>query len=972
MAFLETLIKWEESSPLDVARALREADAFAAHHEDLARYARGLAGRIAQETGGFTGDEFSLDSSAPHEERASFERERRGSRRSDHDDALGAASRERRGSQEPRHRGSVGAVQDAPSVVLTAPIGRRCASGSENYVDKKARAMIVKECRERGKARGSLRAQHPGAPPHRGPGSPASPPGGGAAGDRRKLLAGGVGRGSFKLKVPAVLGLAPQDDRAQERARQRKVLTLNGGNVGEWLDYIRSAEDATPHELEMLQMRDDTWLDAALRVVFPVLSYNSSWLLFWQLAMVLCVVYVSVSVPIVIAWGTHALLRSGRCVRWMHHVDLFVDVFFLADIALTFFTSYVDEVTAEEVTDRRCIAYRYVFDPFAGKWIVFDAIASLPTSFFGCAGGGILEYVKFIRFTKLFKMLRMLKINSIVDTRHMPFFHPVMMRFMRILLGLLFVWHLFACLYWRVARSEEYWSTGCDPAAFSCWIPPKRVRDAPFFRQYSYAPPRAYLWGSIHSFGSVFAVPTTTRTMWTTASVAIVGLVVNAIVIGSATNVLRHSIAKQHQKRKDGVNHYMRWQNFPPETAHITTPNETILREGDHGDLLFFLVHGEALAYCDGDEGDRKKALLRAAKARVARRRLLAAKGGVIAGKPLAREAALLHEVLRRNTAASAAPRTSTSRRRPLAGPARRRSTASAAAWAAARGSGPPGSSPPAGWRRQLQSSDGPAADDGDRRDGVARKTLMRTMTDTVKFVLRSRSFKNQSLDRVGVVHGDAYVAEEARDDGGGDDDDQHVILLSVLKIGAVIGEIALLSEDEKRTASVLTTQHCELYSLDAENFNFISSHAVARDPCTARSSVTWSKQMKALVNDDVSPDDAAARDGQSHWDYMKQTKVAPTLSAAGDMLRNSSRGIDRVHRISREINDRLRSSSLRRSKNNGDATDGAAANGGTDAPSTPPSGACPGAGAAARALFISLVFYVARGRTRVGTLAYR
>ena len=56
--------------------------------------------------------------------------------------------------------------------------------------------------------------------------------------------------------------------------------------------------------------------------------------------------------------------------------------------------------------------------PQPAKWIVFDAIASLPTSFFGCAGGGILEYVKFIRFTKLFKMLRMLKINSIVDTRH--------------------------------------------------------------------------------------------------------------------------------------------------------------------------------------------------------------------------------------------------------------------------------------------------------------------------------------------------------------------------------------------------------------------------------------------------------------------------------------------------------------------------------------------------------------------------
>ncbi|EGB04645.1 hypothetical protein AURANDRAFT_67044 [Aureococcus anophagefferens] len=899
MAFLETLIKWEESSPLDVARALREADAFAAHHEDLARYARGLAGRIAQETGGFTGDEFSLDSSAPQSPTKDFPRS----------------------PPTPKRKAPLSPLAGGP-----LPLG---------------------------------------LPPRRA----------GAA----------AGPNPYDLDSPDVASYASLEHRIERRA-----------------SFDRCSEERASFERERRGSRrsdHDDALGAASRE-----------------------------------------RRGGRCVRWMHHVDLFVDVFFLADIALTFFTSYVDEVTAEEVTDRRCIAYRYVFDPFAGKWIVFDAIASLPTSFFGCAGGGILEYVKFIRFTKLFKMLRMLKINSIVDTRHMPFFHPVMMRFMRILLGLLFVWHLFACLYWRVARSEEYWSTGCDPAAFSCWIPPKRVRDAPFFRQYSYAPPRvprAYLWGSIHSFGSVFAVPTTTRTMWTTASVAIVGLVVNAIVIGSATNVLDgfHSIAKQHQKRKDGVNHYMRWQNFPPETvrrandfldyqwatgttvdgaevmrdmppplqlemrmclnrkiidtqplfwelgpklmmvlvtalkAHITTPNETILREGDHGDLLFFLVHGEALAYCDGDEGDRKKALLRAAKARVARRRLLAAKGGVIAGKPLAREAALLHEVLRRNTNGVRGAEDEHFAPPPARGP--RATTINGLgrrvdAGGLRGGSGPPGSSPPAGWRRQLQSSDGPAADDGDRRDGVARKTLMRTMTDTVKFVLRSRSFKNQSLDRVGVVHGDAYVAEEARDDGGGDDDDyQHVILLSVLKIGAVIGEIALLSEDEKRTASVLTTQHCELYSLDAENFNFIrSSHAEWHEILvhSAEQRVTWSKQMKALVNDDVSPDDAAAvehannflakrratasrvvapfhatsttikRDGQSHWDYMKQTKVAPTLSAAGDMLRNSSRGIDRVHRISREINDRLRSSSLRRSKNNGDATDGAAANGGTDA----------------------------------------
>ena len=232
----------------------------------------------------------------------------------------------------------------------------------------------------------------------------------------------------------------------------------------------------------------------------------------------------------------------------------------------------------------------------------------------------------------------------------------------------------------------------------------------------------------------------------------------------------------------------------------------------------------------------------------------------------------------------------------------------------------------------------------------------MQTMTDSVKFVLRARSFKGNSLNKVGIVHGEHYVEEEDDDAAAADDDGdeyEHVILLSVLKIGAVIGEIALLSQEEKRTASVLTTQHCELYSLDEDNFNYIrNAHAEWHDILinSAEQRMVWTKQMKALVqNDDIRPEDLSAiqannflgkrrgtaarvvapfhhgnqavkRDGQTHWDYMIQRKMEPTVRVAkeiGRIGRTSSQfievGLERIKRTSKQAEERIRS--LRRSK---------------------------------------------------------
>ena len=872
----------------------------------------------------------------------------------------------RRGSAESfvsaSSRHSLVSVHDAPAAFLTKGIAKLNPDGSKSdyYVDAKAREMVRRECRGRSR---ELRSNRVSPEQPRSPRSPEF-----LAEQREENLTGSklteLNQGSCRTF---------SDE--PKRAKQRKVLTLNGGNVDEWAGRRNSDMGATLEDLEHLQLRPDqqnSWDRLWARV--PLISYHSKFVLYWQIAMVLTICYVSISVPVAIAWG-QTLLPGSRCVRWMYHVDLFVDTFFLADITLTFATTYLDEITGEEVKDRRCIAYRYMFDPREGKWIAFDAIASLPTSFFGCVNDTAgFEYIRFIRFSKLFKMLRMLRINSIIDTRHLPFFHPVMMRFMRILLALLFVWHLFACLYWRVARLQA----PCEKDELGCWPPPPNVMSAAFFRQYSYA----YLWGTIHSFGSLYVVPSTTSQLWTTTVVAVVGLITNAIVIGSATNVLDGfaSIAKTHQKRKDSVNHFMRWQHFPAEyirrvndfldyqwstgaavdvsevmkdlppplqlemrmclnrkiidtqplfwelgprlmmvlvtalEATITTPSETLIREGDKGETLFFLVHGECLAYCQGRPGDFERARdsLKAKQsaelaARVMKRRLVARRGSVFAGQDLTHEADKLQRVLKRDR------RDSTTARRSV--------------------------------HRELANQ-------------KPRANKMMQFMDRLKFKLAGKDFIDSTLLKVGMsrpeLHHDHDDDEDRGDSDGSADADyvekmsEHVVLLNVLKIGAVIGEIALLSEDGKRTASVITTQHCELYSLHDESFNYICEHASEWHKIlisSAEQRMAWSNEMKALVAGDVietgiedpsaflakrrttasriigpfqRSDQVIKRDNQSHWDYMVQQKVVPKLEAVRGSGRkiiqtaqgSSYRASDRLKRVSKDAKKMLRLSS--------------------------------------------------------------
>lgn len=83
-----------------------------------------------------------------------------------------------------------------------------------------------------------------------------------------------------------------------------------------------------------------------------VIRTNCAWKLYWDLAMVVLVLYNSISVPFLAAFDPENKLEALEVLEYL------LDGCFAIDILFSFTTSYMDE-NGDEVLDRRQIAKHY-------------------------------------------------------------------------------------------------------------------------------------------------------------------------------------------------------------------------------------------------------------------------------------------------------------------------------------------------------------------------------------------------------------------------------------------------------------------------------------------------------------------------------------------------------------------------------------------------------------------------------------
>jgi hypothetical protein len=100
-------------------------------------------------------------------------------------------------------------------------------------------------------------------------------------------------------------------------------------------------------------------------------------------------------------------------------VYAWIDLSFLVDIVLTFFTSFTDTITSVEVTDHRKIAIKYL----SSGWFFFDVLSIIPIDYIlkglgqgdqtGTDETSINSLLRFAKFSKVYKIVRLTRLAKV-------------------------------------------------------------------------------------------------------------------------------------------------------------------------------------------------------------------------------------------------------------------------------------------------------------------------------------------------------------------------------------------------------------------------------------------------------------------------------------------------------------------------------------------------------------------------------
>eukprot|EP01001_Neometanema_parovale_P012512 NODE_880_length_2017_cov_104.440338_g833_i0.p1 GENE.NODE_880_length_2017_cov_104.440338_g833_i0~~NODE_880_length_2017_cov_104.440338_g833_i0.p1 ORF type:complete len:646 (+),score=146.39 NODE_880_length_2017_cov_104.440338_g833_i0:77-1939(+) len=198
---------------------------------------------------------------------------------------------------------------------------------------------------------------------------------------------------------------------------------------------------------------------------------DSTFRMVWDVIQIVFVIYISFVVPARVGLDLPA---TG----FWHLLEWLMDVYFIIDLFVNFFTAYEDPLTGDLVIDLKSIAIRYL----AG-WFLIDLLPTIPISWFqkwangssaecfflgtDCDDNGgaaaALKTIRILRLARMAKILRLVKISQVM-ARHeedlwfiMQFAHLAGPAFVGILVP-----HLLACLFYQFS-TPDFWRASDEP-----------------------------------------------------------------------------------------------------------------------------------------------------------------------------------------------------------------------------------------------------------------------------------------------------------------------------------------------------------------------------------------------------------------------------------------------------------------------------------------------------------------------------
>eukprot|EP00742_Colponemidia_sp_Colp-10_P004866 GILJ01005198.1.p1 GENE.GILJ01005198.1~~GILJ01005198.1.p1 ORF type:complete len:869 (+),score=110.14 GILJ01005198.1:173-2779(+) len=286
---------------------------------------------------------------------------------------------------------------------------------------------------------------------------------------------------------------------------------------------------------------------------FVIMPYSRP-KLFYDWLGVLIIIYVMVEVPIRCCFfaESDSLPEDG--------FNYFVDVYFLVDVVVNFFTAFHDR-DGVLVTRPRSIARAYL-----RSWFFIDFLTAIPLSEFlaliSDSGGVQLSrfsrLLRIFRITRLFKLLRLFQIVRVLKKHEQQSIAlKNLLRIGRLAFFLVFIAHLIGCLWFFMSYLDDF---GPDT-----WVYVNNMVNQPFSDQYVVSVYWAITtlatvgYGDIHPYNSrerIFAM-----------TCMIIGAVVFAYIVGNVSQLVQFEDdpTQMARERMESISAYMRHKKLPKE-----------------------------------------------------------------------------------------------------------------------------------------------------------------------------------------------------------------------------------------------------------------------------------------------------------------------------------------------------------------------------------------------------------------------
>ena len=264
--------------------------------------------------------------------------------------------------------------------------------------------------------------------------------------------------------VPESTRKSPKGDRyvsgattntAMDAATQLKPFSLMTGDAVDrpsWATQVRDNDN--------LDARDAAALGLESRTPY-LFNPRGDFMFRWDVFVGVCLLYTAVWTPYEIAFHQDWDSDDSVGVNWsdvlsdpLFWVNRVVDAAFIADIAVTFFLPYYTPDN-KLVADHRKIVWTYLYG-----WFPIDFFAVVPYDLIAYAveteEAARLKFLRLVRLLRLAKLLRIVRVGRVFRrfeaNREINYAALSLHKFS---LGILFLAHWMACLFYLVAMSED-------------------------------------------------------------------------------------------------------------------------------------------------------------------------------------------------------------------------------------------------------------------------------------------------------------------------------------------------------------------------------------------------------------------------------------------------------------------------------------------------------------------------------------